>query len=311
MTVPNESKLQPSAVPPAAGATEVMSFPVHLIVVPYDSARRGERMGAGPEVLSRALEPRVREAGHPVHRVTIEAPSDAWRAEIRTAFDLARGVADAVRAARDAGAFPLVLSGNCGPAAVGCVATEGDPAVFWFDAHGDFNTPETTVGGFLDGMALATVTGGCWWHLAYSVTGFREVREDAVVLVGARDLDPLEAQALELSRIRRASGASLRPELAAEIGIVAQECAGAYVHLDLDVLDPSEGRMNSYAAPHGLSRDDVAWSLRAIKESFYVFAASVTAFDPACDPDGRALDTAIAMALTVIEFASEPELPEP
>ena len=286
-----------------------MSFPVHLIGVPYDSSRRGERMGAGPDVLARALEPRVREAGHRVQRVTIEAPADAWRAEIRTAFDLARGVAAAVRDARDAGAFPLVLSGNCGPAAIGCVATEGDPAVFWFDAHGDFNTPDTTIGGFLDGMALATVTGRCWPQLARAA-GFRPVREDAVVLVGARDLDPLEAKALEMSRVRRVPLESMRAELSAEIGIVAETCVGAYVHLDLDVLDPSEGRMSSYAAPDGLSREDVAWAIQEIGQSFFVFGAALTAFDPDSDPDGRALETAVAMGLTLIECASDPT-PEP
>ena len=278
-----------------------MSFPVHLIAVPYDSARRGERMGAGPALLSHALEPHLRESGHPVHHVTIEAPPDSWRAEIGTAFDLARGIAAAVTEARDGGAFPLVLSGNCGPAAIGCVAaTEVDPAVFWFDAHGDFNTPDTTIGGFLDGMALATITGRCWPQLVRGVRGFRPVRQDSVVLIGARDLDPLEAGSLDVSRIRRVAVESLRPELGAEVGIVSQTCVGAYLHLDLDVLDPSEGRMNRYAAPNGLSRDDVAWAIREIARSFHIFGASLTAFDPGFEPDGPALESAVALGLTVI-----------
>jgi len=280
-----------------------MAVPVHLIAVPYDSGRRGERMGAGPDVLSRALEPRLREAGHQVHRVTIEPSAGAWRAEIGTAFDLARGVAGAVRAARGAGAFPLVLSGNCGPAAIGCVATEANPAVFWFDAHADFNTPDTTISGFLDGMPLATVTGHCWPALASAVPGFRPVREDAVVLIGARDLDPAEAASLEKSRIRRVSAASPEPELAAEVGIVSETCVGAYLHLDLDVLDPSEGRMNVYAAPRGLSRKNVAWAIQEIARNFFLFGAAMTAFDPAADPSGRALETAVALGLAVVESA--------
>src|SRR3954466_13329916 len=117
---------------------------VHLIAVPYDSARRGERMGEGPLVLAPALGERLRAGGREVRTVTIEAPADSWRAEIRTAFELARGVAGAVRDAVAGGAFPLVLSGNCGPAAIGCVAgLDPSPAVCWFDAHGDFNTPDT------------------------------------------------------------------------------------------------------------------------------------------------------------------------
>jgi arginase len=283
-----------------------MAVAVHLIAVPYDSGRRGERMGAGPAVLTRALEPRLREAGHPVRQVTIEPSSNAWRAEIGTAFDLARGVAAAVAAARDAGAFPLVLSGNCGPAAIGCVAAEAKSAVFWFDAHADFNTPDTTISGFLDGMALATVTGRCWQALAATVPGFRPAREDEVVLIGARDLDPAEAASLDRSRIRRVPAASFRPELSAEIGLVAETCAGAYLHLDLDVLDPSVGRMNDYAAPDGLSREDVTWAIREIARNFLVFGAALTAFDPAVDTDRRALDAAAAIALAVIDVAPAP-----
>jgi arginase len=211
-----------------------------------------------------------------------------------------------VEAARDEGAFPLVLSGNCGPAAIGCVAADASSAVFWFDAHADFNTPDTTISGFLDGMALAAVTGRCWPTLASTVRGFRPVREDAVVLIGARDLDPAEAALLDRSRIRRVSPASMRPELSAEIGLVAETCAGAYLHVDLDVLDPSVGRMNDYAAPGGVSREDVTWAIREIARNFLVVGAALTAFDPAVDTDRRALDAAVAIGLAVIDVAPAP-----
>src|SRR5687767_11665963 len=121
---------------------------VDLIAVPYDSARRGERMGAGPEALMPRLADGLRGAGCEVRSVTLEVPADSWRAEIRSAFDLGRAVAHAVRQSRADAAFPLVLSGNCGPAAIGCVAgVDEAPAICWFDAHGDFNTPDTTIGG--------------------------------------------------------------------------------------------------------------------------------------------------------------------
>src|SRR4051812_28700517 len=196
---------------------------VHLIAVPYDSGRRGECMGAAPGMVMPLLERRLSDGGHRVQCVTVEAPADAWRAEIRTAFDLARGVARAVRDALDAGAFPLVLSGNCGPAAIGCVAAlQNAPAVCWFDAHGDFNTPETTIGGFLDGMALATLTGRCWRELARDVSGFRQVDERSVALIGARDLDPLEAEQLEASQIRQVPPGEFRSGLTAALGLIAQ-----------------------------------------------------------------------------------------
>ncbi len=228
---------------------------IALIVVPYDSARRGERMGAGPlRLLDAGLEERLARAGHTVTVQVVEAPPTSWRAEIRTAFDLAASVADRVRAAAADGSHPLVLSGNCGPAALGCLAgLSAPPEVFWFDAHGDFNTPETTVGGFLDGMALATAAGRCWRRLTAALPGFEPVPDESITLIGARDLDPLEAEALQQSAVRRVSVAALRRHLPEAIRADRRAEQPAYLHLDLDVLDPREGRINSYAAPDGLT----------------------------------------------------------
>lgn len=277
---------------------------IHLIAVPYDSARRGERMGAGPLVLQRHLGARLRERGDQVGESIVEAPGDSWRAEIRTAFELARGVADEVRGAIARDAFPLVLSGNCGPAAMGCVAALDGPAVCWFDAHGDLNTPETTVGGFLDGMALATVTGACWRELARAITGLQPVGEESVVLIGARDLDPLEARALDSSSIHRVREPDLRTHLPAALANVGAERRDVYIHLDVDVLDPSHGRVNGYAIAGGLLVEDVAWAIGEICRTMRPAAASITAFDPASDPSNRALDAVISSTLALLNACS-------
>ena len=270
---------------------------VQLIAVPYDSGRRGERMGAGPgRLLDAGLDRRLAGAGHDVNVHVIEAFSGGWPAEIRMAFELAGHVALAVRAAMEAGAFPLVLSGNCGPAALGCVAGMRGRRVFWFDAHGDFNTPETTVGGFLDGMALAALTGRCWRQLTARIPGFEPVAERHVTLVGARDLDPLEAAALDASEVTRLTVDDLRagkprPDVPR---------APAYLHFDLDVLDPSEGPINCYAAPGGLTVSDAESAVRAVGSAAAIAAAAITALDPAADPSGRSVAAAIAIGLAIV-----------
>src|SRR5688572_26646667 len=110
------------------------SMRVQVIAVPYDSGRRGERMGAGPEcLLDAGLERRLAAADHEVQVQIVAASNGSWPAEISMAFELARSVAVAVRAAIERGAFPLVLSGNCGAAALGCIAGTRARRVFWFD----------------------------------------------------------------------------------------------------------------------------------------------------------------------------------
>jgi arginase len=198
----------------------------------------------------------------------------------------------------------LVLSGNCGSAALGCVAGLGaSPGIFWFDAHGDFNTPETTIGGFLDGMALATVTGRCWTQLTAGIPEFRAVPDSSVALLGVRDLDPLEAAALERSHIRQIRPAALRAELPSVLPSVGRATAATYLHLDLDVLDPGEGRVNPFAAPGGLSRVDLEWAVASIGAWRPLAAASLTALDPDSDPTGQAVTAALALALRLAQAA--------
>jgi arginase len=278
---------------------------VALILVPYDSGRRRERLGTGPErLLEAGLERRMRAAGHQTVVHLAEPPADAWHAEIGTAFALARAVSRLVRQALADGSFPLVLSGNCGPAALGVAGGLGSPpAVVWFDAHGDFNTPESTVGGFLDGMSLATLTGRCWRALSASIPGFQPVPEAAVALVGARDLDPLEAELLAGSAIHRVEVRAIRDQLPAVLARLTDAARPTYVHLDLDVLDPSEGRANPYAAPGGLTGAEVEWAISQIGATAPARAASITAYHPESDADGRVRETALALAVSLVHAA--------
>src|SRR5512138_2627390 len=138
------------------------SMPIRLILAPYDSGHREWRMGAGPtHLLRHGLASRIRSLGVEVGAEFAEV-ADRPGTEISTTFALWREVAERVGLARERGELPVVLSGNCG-ATIGALAgRRGDVGLLWLDAHGDFNTPETSESGFLDGMALATIVGRCW-----------------------------------------------------------------------------------------------------------------------------------------------------
>src|SRR3981081_318545 len=160
-------------------------------------------MGAGPEALLDAgLEKTLRDRGHTVRTKIAEITKGSWSAEIQTSFELMRMLATEVRAARESNRLPIVLAGNCNTA-VGTLAGLGaqTTGVAWFDAHGDFNTPETTTSGFLDGTAVAIVTGRCWTQLALTVPDFTPITDDRVCLIGTRDVDPLERELLAGSRV--------------------------------------------------------------------------------------------------------------
>ncbi len=278
---------------------------IQILAVPYDSGNRGARMGAGPEALLDAgLESALRDSGHRVHTKIAEIPEGVWRAEIQTSFELMRMLATEVRAARESNRLPIVLAGNCNTA-VGTLAGLGTEStgVAWFDAHGDFNTPETTTSGFLDGTAVAIITGRCWTQLAATVPGFEPVPDDRVCLIGTRDIDSLEGALLDESGVDIIEPRKLRSDLAQTLHSIGQRAEKMYVHLDLDVLDAGVASANSFAVPGGLTIEDVEYAISQINEEMQIAAVTLSAYDPGADTNGAAAKAAIRLICTAAGLA--------
>jgi arginase len=255
-----------------------------------DSGHRRWRMGAGPErLIERGVLDGARERGVDIAIERYDPRST--NGEVGSVIDIAGWVAERVGAASGAGAFPLVLSGNCASSlgtVAGLTARAGhQPGVCWFDAHADFNTPETSESGFFDGMALAALTGRCWTRLTQRVPGFHAVPESQVLLLGARDLDDAEERALAVSAVRRV-GAEEKPRVATDqLAALRERGKELYLHVDLDSLDPSEGTVNVYSCPGGFSRKRLVELVGEIAKTFNVAALALTAYDPAFDGEGR------------------------
>lgn len=252
---------------------------IRYFTVPYDSGHRAVRMGAGPLRL-------VEELG--VRADSIETDYKLPR-EISTAFELYAKLAAAVQECVASGDFPVVFSGNCG-AVNGLAAGVGMEklAVLWFDAHGEYMTPETTISGFLDGMGLSVLTGRCWKALAAKIPWFGPLPPARTMLVGSRDYSPGEREDLMLDGVPLVEPSTLtEPNVDRWLSAMAMEADRLVVHVDLDVLDPSHGRANEYAAEGGLSPDEILRVITIAKRRFRIVALELASYDPACDEDGR------------------------
>lgn len=194
-----------------------------------------------------------------------------------------RALADEVSAALAAGERPVSIAGDC-CAALGVLAglqrAGQEPALIWLDAHGDFNTPETTPSGFLGGMPLAMAVGLGDQALINGV-GLRPWPAAKVILSDARDLDPGERENVARSGIRHL------PNVEALISPDALPAGPLYVHFDADIIDPAEAAAMSYAAPGGPSSETVRDVLRALAASHRLAAVSITLWTPELDPDGE------------------------
>ena len=272
---------------------------IRIVKVPYDCGYKEQRQGLGPDRFFKHNIDRTLEAdGHQVEISQIESQSD-FTIEVMTAFELNRLLADEVRRGIEEDCLPVVLSGNCN-SCLGTIAGIGPEnlGVVWFDAHGEFNTPETTLSGFLDGMPIAIATGRCWKSVSKTIPGFRPVTEKNVVLVGARDLDAEEQRQLEQSEINliRTVGrrdAEILREIEAALTQLQSRVTGIYLHIDMDAFEVGGGAANHYGATGGMSPEFMTKAIALVKDYLPIRGCAIASYDPAFDGDSLFLEAGL------------------
>ena len=177
---------------------------------------------------------------------------------------------------------------------------EGEPprkiAMVFIDAHGDFNTPESTLSGMLGGMPVAVSAGMCLRNLRLEAGLDPALPTERIVLGAARDLDPLERVLVEESDIVQVSTDDFRqvsPHLLAQMDRLSAIADLIYIHIDMDVLDPSEVPGHPLTVPNGPTSLELGAALTEMFRYPKVAALGIasTPWGPR-DPDGLSLQAA-------------------
>lgn len=223
----------------------------------------GERLGVEPRLIGSPSEPRAARF------------EDDLRDSRGCLLEAGGQVDDALSGAN----LPLLLAGDCSI----CLTTlptalrhRPDAKVLWLDAHGDFNTPETTPSEFLGGMSLAGAAGQ--WDPGVGGA----ISPDRLVLAGIRELDPGERELLERSEATVIGASTVETLVAVKNAL---DGAPVYVHLDVDVLDPESVPVQD-PVPGGLSPEKLYDLLESVAEESELVGLEVTAFG---GPDGAAV----------------------
>lgn len=207
-----------------------MSAPFSLIVSQGRVADRTDGALVGARMAGEALSALL--AVEPIF-VGTPAPAalDDWTVALPQASPTLHALREAVTDAFDAGTTPLLVTNTCA-ASLGTLPTVAqrhpDAVVLWIDAHGDFNTPETTESGYLGGMVVAAACG--LWDSGHGAG----VDPAQVVIVGGRDIDTAEAELLRAAGVRVLAPADSTPERVLE----AVGGRPVWIHVDWDVLEP-------------------------------------------------------------------------
>ncbi|VAV96130.1 Arginase [hydrothermal vent metagenome] len=229
---------------------------------------------------------------------TINDPGGITDRSASSLARLHRPIAEFVASAVEQGNLPISVAGDCGaglPVMAGLQKAGLDPVLVWLDAHGDFNTIETSPSGFLGGMPLAMMVGPGDMPIPEK-SGLSPVAEKNVWLIGARDLDPLEALALEKSRIHRMALDGLA-DLKFDRPV--------YLHIDNDIVDAREVPANNYPVAGGPSLEEVIRLCTGFAARNSLCAVSLSGWNGQLDEDGKTSRACRLLLASVLASAVE------
>lgn len=268
-------------------------MPLDLILSQGRIADRTSGAIKGAALVADALLPLVDGA-----RTVIGEPEpgadDDWRQSLPQAAATLAGLQGAVARSLGAGRVPVMVANTCSAslASLPVVARERpDATVLWIDAHGDFNTPETTGSSYLGGMVLAAACG--LWDSGHGAG----LRSRQVVLIGARDIDEAEGELLARHGVRIVPPAEATPQrIAGEIGDTP-----VWVHLDWDALEPGFVPA-AYKVPGGLTPAEVGAIFEAIPAA-RIAGVELAEFEASGDAarDAAAVDIARDLTATLLK----------
>lgn len=202
--------------------------------------------------------------------------------------------------------IPLFLGGDHSIAigTVGGTAAAGPIGVVWVDAHGDFNTPDTSPSGNIHGMPLAALTGhGCADLINLGHPG-PKVQPEHVCMIGIRDLDPGERLALANCGVRVWTMRDIDEKGMAAVARAALEALAdvprLHVSLDMDSIDPGVTPGVGTPVPGGLTFREAHLLMEILAESGKVDAIDVVEINPILDHGNTTAEMAVALVASLL-----------
>lgn len=277
--------------------------------IPMDlgQARRGVDMGpsairyAGLKRRLQGLGYEVNDCGDVTVPVRDTLPKHGGMGYLESVVKVCEQVYQRGAAAIEAGELPIFLGGDHSVAVgtVGAASHDEPIGVLWVDAHGDFNTPETSPSGNIHGMPLAALTGQGTPELVNLGRPGAKIDPRDVMLIGIRDLDPKEKELL------RGSGAgvyTMREIDERGMATVAREALKRLQHrkrlhvsLDLDALDPREAPGVGTPVAGGLRYREAHLLMEILAESKKICSMDLVEVNPILDHSNRTAELAIGL----------------
>jgi arginase len=286
---------------------------IRIIGVPVDLGQAQRGVDLGPGALRYAgisdrlagLGYRVEDSGNievPVRDVLTEERDQHYLPSIRRVCE---AVYQAGRRAVEEGFIPLFMGGDHSMAlgSIGGVTHHEPAGVIWVDAHGDFNTPQTSPSGNIHGMVLAALLGQGYQELLQVGRQGPKLEVADVVMIGIRELDPQERVRLRDSGIM---AYTMRDVDERGMGVIAREALDRLKHLnrlhvslDLDALDPMEVPGVGTTSPGGLTYREAQLLMEIMADTGSLASLDIVEINPILDHRNQTAKIAVELAASL------------
>ena len=299
-----------------------MKRPVHIIGVPLDlgGGRRGVDMGPSAFRIA-GLGDRLAALGYTiVDKGDLAAPipetqrqRDERKKYIGDIAKVCQKLYQMSLASLEEGAMPLVLGGDHSLAA-GSVAGSAEWAkrnqtlpigLLWVDAHGDMNTPATSLSGNVHGMPLAALLGDEPAELS-RIGGFTpKVLPEHTAIIGVRNLDDREKIAVRDSRVHVFTMKDIDRQGIASIveqavAVAGKGTAGIHVSFDMDVCDPLIAPGVGTPVKGGLDYREAHMVMEIVADSDLLAALDLVEVNPTLDVQNTTAQLGTELALSAL-----------
>ncbi len=284
---------------------------VALVKQPYHGERNVAELSRNPDYLEEGgIADALAQAGFELKAINTVGltPEESREYGEWHRLGLANGhLAEFVAANEEEGYLTVGLLANCN-ALIGMLGgfqdsnPTGGPltiGLVWVDAHGDFNTPETTLSGMLGGMPVAVSAGLALNRLRTESHLDPPISTEHIVMAGVRDTDPEEQELIEKHQLALISTQDIRDRsdaLHSQMARLSEAVDLIYVHIDMDVLDPREVQGHGLTVPDGPTSQELAAALTEMFKYPRVAGLGI-ASTPAYDADPGELSRQAAYRL--------------
>ena len=286
---------------------------IRVFGVPMDLGQQVRGVDMGPSAIRYAgLGRRLRALGHEVDDagnvgVPVRDHLDQSHpaSYVGSIAEVCRAVADAGGRAVADGRVPVFLGGDhsISIGSVSGVVSAGRTGVLWIDAHGDFNTPETSPSGNVHGMPLAVLMGDGHPELVSVGGEGAKLRPEDVVLIGIRDLDESEKRRLRESGVTVFTIRDVDERGIAQVTreAIEQLSHTDYLHvsLDLDVLEPAEAPGVGTPVHGGMTYRETQLVCEMLADARRVTSLDVVEVNPILDEKNTTAETAVELVESI------------